>query len=443
MITLIMPCLNMVDYIGLCLESVINQSYTDLEILIIDAGSIDGTLDVIEKYRTEDSRIRLIRSDKKSYGYQVNLGLQIASGDYIGVVDTDDIVPINAYEILYKTMKENSLDYVKGYAKSFWKLKNGKQWEQDIANFFIYEGLQGKIICPRQMPDLIVKDHFLWLGLYTKKLLDGIRLNETAGAAFQDQGFCLQLFRIAERAMYIDEAVYLYRQDNASSSTYNSNGLKYIREEYSLNLHFLEGKNRDWYASFYCRLWDQCYARFEHMAVTGYFWEDANGDIVFLQKMLADAVTCGFICPLNLSKEKWQCLETFLRSPKELYDYFSKRYLSSVEELHAFLDRIGNSSAIIVGCGNWGRFLHVLLDRHDISVKTYCDNNRELWGESGDGLLVVPPEEAVKKFPGDMYIVASKHFFINLKNQLLELGIQENKVIQYCLGTNMQMLHIP
>ena len=93
-ISIIMPSLNMAQYIQECMDSVLRQTFEDIEILNVDAGSTDGTLEILNKYLAEDSRVHILHSHKKSYGHQVNLGIEQAKGDYIGIVDTDDkIVP--------------------------------------------------------------------------------------------------------------------------------------------------------------------------------------------------------------------------------------------------------------------------------------------------------------------------------------------------------------
>ena len=86
--SVILPSLNVVNYIEECLDSVTGQTLEELEILCIDAGSTDGTLEILQKYADKDKRIRLIHSDKKSYGYQINLGIDQASGEYMGIVQT-------------------------------------------------------------------------------------------------------------------------------------------------------------------------------------------------------------------------------------------------------------------------------------------------------------------------------------------------------------------
>ena len=91
-ISVIMPSLNVGDYMEQCLSSVLNQSLKEIEVICVDAGSTDQTLDIIKKHQKNDKRIKIINSDKKSYGHQVNIGLKEASGIYISIVETDDYI---------------------------------------------------------------------------------------------------------------------------------------------------------------------------------------------------------------------------------------------------------------------------------------------------------------------------------------------------------------
>ena len=112
-VSVIMPSLNVVLYIRECIESVIHQTLKDIEIICIDAGSTDGTLEILEEYAQSDKRIRLLHSKKKSYGYQMNLGLKEAKGDYIGIVETDDYILPGMYEELYAYAVGHDAEFVK------------------------------------------------------------------------------------------------------------------------------------------------------------------------------------------------------------------------------------------------------------------------------------------------------------------------------------------
>ena len=112
-ISVIMPSLNVGDYMEQCLSSVLSQSLKDIEVICVDAGSTDQTLDIIKKHQVNDKRIKIIHSDKKSYGHQVNLGLKEAKGIYISIVETDDYIDENMLEDLYESSQDNTIDIVK------------------------------------------------------------------------------------------------------------------------------------------------------------------------------------------------------------------------------------------------------------------------------------------------------------------------------------------
>ena len=191
-VSVILPSLNVAGYIRECIESVVNQTLSDIEILCIDAGSTDGTCEIIKEYADRDSRIRLIHSDRKSYGYQINLGMDMAEGEYLGIVETDDCVEPDMYEVLYKTAIENNLDYAKA---GFFTLVTPYEEEgyllesplKDADRIISYQYFMEQPVSP---------DVYIWNGVYKLSFLRDfhVRLNESVGAAFQDCGFWTSFF---------------------------------------------------------------------------------------------------------------------------------------------------------------------------------------------------------------------------------------------------------
>ena len=112
-ISVLIPSLNSEDYINRCLESVVNQTLRNIEIICIDAGSTDKTLEILEDYAKKDSRIKIAISSKRSYGYQMNLGLNLANGQYIAIVESDDFIAEDMYEELYSLTNDGTIDVVK------------------------------------------------------------------------------------------------------------------------------------------------------------------------------------------------------------------------------------------------------------------------------------------------------------------------------------------
>ena len=134
-VSVIMPCLNAIKFVKSCMDSVICQSLSDIEILVVDAGSVDGTLEVLAEYEKKDSRVHVIHSEKKSYGYQMNQGIAHATGEYIGIVETDDLIQKDMFAFLYDEAIRENADYVKGISEGFYQGLGGLAWRFPIVPY--------------------------------------------------------------------------------------------------------------------------------------------------------------------------------------------------------------------------------------------------------------------------------------------------------------------
>lgn len=216
LVSIIMPSLNVAAYIRECMDSVIGQTLRDIEIICVDAGSDDGTFEILKEYQEKDERIRIISSDKKSYGYQMNLGVSAAAGEYIGIIETDDWAEPEMFEMLYQTAIENDADFVK--SNYYWYYTKTEVVNQECEN--LQRGPYREVFCPIDHLYVFGLTPSIWSGLYKKDLLieNNIRFNETPGASFQDASFHLMVCTASKRAYFIDEYLLHYRRDNESSS---------------------------------------------------------------------------------------------------------------------------------------------------------------------------------------------------------------------------------
>lgn len=225
-VSVIMPSLNVSSYIEQCVASVCNQTLQDIEILCIDAGSTDGTKNKLTEFARKDSRIRLIDSDRRSYGYQVNLGIEAANGEYIGIVETDDYIDANMYETLYAKAIELNAEVVK--ANYYCHTKNSDN---------IFEHLAGvpydQIINPKDYPSLLFRPPAIWSGIYKKSFLqeNEIGFLETPGASYQDTSFILKVWISACRVCLLKNAYLHYRMDNPNSSVNSKDKIFFVRDE--------------------------------------------------------------------------------------------------------------------------------------------------------------------------------------------------------------------
>ena len=222
-ISVIMPSLNVEDYIEECILSVMNQTLKDIEIICVDANSTDGTLDILKKYAKKDSRINVITSNKKSYGHQVNLGLSKAKGEYISIIETDDFINENMFESLYDLSDNGKIDVIKGtfyryddYDKNniVFKIDNSKKNITPLKKFTLKE------------ESVFIDGHpSVWAGIYKRRFLkeNDIKMVEVAGGGWVDNPFFYETAIAAKSIVYTHEPYYYYRVSNPNSSSNNFN----------------------------------------------------------------------------------------------------------------------------------------------------------------------------------------------------------------------------
>lgn len=135
-VSIIVPVYNSERYIRRCIESLMNQTYTDIEIIIINDGSTDKSLGIIEELAKKDSRIILINQENRGVSYARNAGLKKVSGDYIGFVDSDDYIEKQMYEKLIQAAETSDADIVEcGYYEVYKDISPIKREFKDIKSF--------------------------------------------------------------------------------------------------------------------------------------------------------------------------------------------------------------------------------------------------------------------------------------------------------------------
>ena len=112
LVSIIIPIYNVEKYLTKCIESVINQTYKNLEIILVNDGSTDNSKEIIDKYSLIDSRIKVINKKNGGLSEARNAGIEIAKGDYIGFLDSDDWIELNMYEKLYKYIKQENTYHI-------------------------------------------------------------------------------------------------------------------------------------------------------------------------------------------------------------------------------------------------------------------------------------------------------------------------------------------
>ena len=220
--------------------------------ICINDGSTDGSLKILREYADRDERVILIDKKNEGYGVGMNTGMDIASGEYIGIVEPDDFVPLTMYEDLYNIAKDNELDFVKADFYRFTR-DSGTGELNLVYNRLDPSGENyNQVISPFEKPYVTKFIMNTWSGIYRRQFIEEhhIRHNTTPGAAFQDNGFFWQTFMYAKRCMFLDRPYYMNRRDNPNSSVKNKEKVYCMNIEYDFIRDIFMQKENE-------KLWDR------------------------------------------------------------------------------------------------------------------------------------------------------------------------------------------
>lgn len=224
-ISVIMPSYNVKEYITQSIESVLNQTLDDIEVLCVDGGSDDGTLEILKKYSEEDKRVHVYLSNKKSYGAQVNQGLTNANGEYISIIETDDYIQENMLESLYNLTQFGYIDIVKGNFYHMITSEDENLIKVDTAKQSIAD--YNKAFEIETNPIFLEGHPSIWAAIYKKSFLinNNIKFLEEKGGAWVDNPFFYETAIKAKTIIYTNTPYYYYRESNENSSTNNLTNL--------------------------------------------------------------------------------------------------------------------------------------------------------------------------------------------------------------------------
>ena len=233
-VSVVVPCYNVEGFLPETLNSLINQTLSDIEIVCVNDGSTDETLSVIRDYQQRDKRVVLVDGPNGGYGAAMNRGMGAARGTYIGIVESDDFVAPDMFEKLYAAATEYDADFVRSDFNKFWTAEDGTR-DTVYEHLTTKKKLYNCVIDPQKQKEAFNAQMLNWTGIYKTEFLRAhdIRHNETPGAAYQDNGFWFMTYAYARRVVFLDEAFYFYRQDNAASSINQTDRVFTMMDEYA------------------------------------------------------------------------------------------------------------------------------------------------------------------------------------------------------------------
>ena len=234
-ISVLIPIYNVEKYLRQCLDSVVNQTLKDIEIICINDGSTDSSLKIINEYASQDSRIKVIDKKNTGYGHSMNCGLKAAQGEYIGIVESDDFADLKMFDTLYNTAKKFNAEVVKS---NYWEQVSDYSRFIEVGKLTPYE----EIFIPINNNSIFQAPTSIWSAIYSRSFLlkNDIYFNETPGASYQDVSFVFKVLACTERLFFIKEAFLHYRKDNPNSSVKSKEKVYCIFDEFNEIERFLK-----------------------------------------------------------------------------------------------------------------------------------------------------------------------------------------------------------
>ena len=202
-VSVIVPVYNVEKYLKRCLDSLINQTLSDIDIICIDDGSKDSSLQILEQYAQKDSRIVIYNQENSGLSVARNTGLEHASGEYIGFVDSDDWVDLDFYEKLYNSAKNNNADIA--VADFIREHPNKKPKRLKLKEEKIYTTPEDKfMICK------VHREGCVWNKIYRTEFIKSINLKFVPKMYYEDRDFTIRSLYFSKKLVTTPNTYYRY-----------------------------------------------------------------------------------------------------------------------------------------------------------------------------------------------------------------------------------------
>lgn len=209
-ISVIIPVYNVEKYLSVCIDSILNQTFNNLEIILIDDGSTDGSGRICDLYQLKDTRINTFHIKNHGQSFARNFGINIAKGDYLGFVDSDDWISPHMYECLYDNLIKNESEIS---VCNFYK--------EDYENSFsVYTAnAKNKIFTRQEAMKEIIDNRILTFSpcnkLYKRNLFQNIKFHNDR--IFEDMDISYKLINNSNKIVYTSDPLYYYRYNPKST----------------------------------------------------------------------------------------------------------------------------------------------------------------------------------------------------------------------------------
>ena len=210
LISIVVPIYNVENYLNECIESLIKQTYKNIEIILVDDGSSDNCSNICEEYAKKDTRIKVIHKEHGGPSEARNYGIDIATGTYMVFVDSDDYVDVKYVEMLYNAIKTNN---TKVSQCNFWKINDKGEFIEKVG-YLDNQIKNGKDMIMDLYNGYSIVNIVAWNKMYAIELFDNLRY--PVGKIHEDEYITYKIFYNTDKIAVINEYLYNYRQNENS-----------------------------------------------------------------------------------------------------------------------------------------------------------------------------------------------------------------------------------
>ena len=219
-VSIVVPIYGVEKYLNECVDSILAQTLKDIEVILVDDGSKDKCPQIVDDYAKKDKRVVAIHQPNGGYGRAVNHGIEVATGEYIGIIESDDWIEPTMYEKMYNDAKKNNTDITKCM---FYKYNS--HLEPKFQNIIWQNPYQDLTKAPdkafklEEWPLIIAFHASIWANIYRADFIKSQKVIETRSASYQDFPFMIEAMCRANRISVVKEPLVHYRMEEGQNSS--------------------------------------------------------------------------------------------------------------------------------------------------------------------------------------------------------------------------------
>lgn len=227
-ISVLIPVYNALPFLEQCLDSIRNQSFPDFEVICLNDGSTDGSLETLNRFAQQDKRFIVLNKDNEGYGRTLNRGLAEAQGEFVSIIEPDDFIESTMFEDLYDFAQQSAnkgavLDIVKG---SYWEyFDSTNEYNAPLVASPALRWMMPQsptVFSLEENQDIICAHPSIWSAIYRRQFLSDNKISfvEPRGAGWADNPFLYETMLLAKKIGWLPGGYYYYRQTNANASSF-------------------------------------------------------------------------------------------------------------------------------------------------------------------------------------------------------------------------------